>query len=136
MYCKHCGTELTENVQFCTACGTPVSNGAAVQTPVTAPVSDEKRKDELATKALTYGILSVVFACYGVIVSFLGITFGIKAKAYAAQYKEEFGTLMGRPAVGRGLGIGGFIAGIFFTAFWALYLFFFIVIIIAGAAGA
>ncbi len=91
------------------------------EAPYLSPEEEEK-KNSLAKKALTFGILSIAFALYGVCLAFLGIIFGAKAKSYAAEYKRLYGTMMGRVGVGRGLGIGGLIAGIFFTVFWALYV--------------
>ena len=135
MFCKYCGAELPENTQFCSVCGKPTTTDAVWQGPVDLPQNepDEKLRDELASKALTYGILSVAFALYGVVVAFLGIIFGAKAKSYASKYAEEFGEVKGRAAVGRGLGIGGLIAGIVFTVFWVWYILFVIMIAVLSA---
>ena len=126
MFCKYCGAELTEGTQFCQACGKSTSTDAVWQgsadiIPNEGKDPDEKLRNELASKALTFGILSIAFSLYGVFVAFLGIIFGAKAKSYAARYAEEFGEVKGRAGVGRGLGIGGLIAGIVFTVFWAMY---------------
>ena len=71
-----------------------------------------------ASKALTFGILSLVFSWTGI----LGLIFAIvgmkKAKAYAA----ETGVLAGKAKVGKILSIIGLIGSIFMVLYWIIII--------------
>jgi len=68
----------------------------------------------IASSALTFGILSLVFTCTFYL-AFLGIVFGAIALAKAKAFTVSEGLLYGKAKVGKGLGLGGLIAGIVFT---------------------
>lgn len=78
-----------------------------------------------AGSALTWGILSLVFACTFYL-SFLGIIFACVAFSKANNYKRlNNNILSGKAKVGRGLALGGLIAGIVMT----FILFLFVIVI-------
>lgn len=127
MFCRNCGAEVNKDEAFCSYCGERLREPEAeVVDPVTITTqkNNEARKSELASKALLYGILSVAF-CEFPILSILAIIFGNLAKKYAGMHQNEFGYVLGKAGVGRGLGIGGTIAGIVMTVIWAIYFIYF-----------
>lgn len=133
MFCSNCGTQIVDGARFCGVCGTQIlqeNSQDAVQQPVMGqvvyqaePEVDPVRKamaDEVAGSALTWGILSLVFA-YGT--GFLGIIFGCVGISKANKFKYlNNGVLEGKAKVGRGLSIGGLWFGIGMTIILALYI--------------
>ncbi len=111
-FCQACGAPLMAGHPVCVRCGAPVANGGA------KPYSEEQASG-IASSALTFGILGVIFACFGFL-SFLGIIFSAIAISKAKKYKMMTGTYLGKAGVGRGLGIGGLITGIFITSIFVL----------------
>jgi hypothetical protein len=86
----------------------------------------EQQASSVASSALTFGILGVVFACT-FILSLLGMIFSCIAMSKAKKYKEMTGTYLGKAGVGRGLGIGGLITSIFMI----LILLFYVLVLMA-----
>ena len=133
MFCSNCGTQIVDGARFCGVCGTQIlqeNSQADVQQPVmgqmiyqTEPEVHPVRKamaDEVAGSALTWGILSLVFAYF---TGFLGIIFGCVGISKAKKFKElNNGVLEGKAKVGRGLSIGGLWFGVGMMIFWALYI--------------
>ena len=131
MFCSNCGTQIVGDARFCGVCGTQIlqeNSQADVQQPVmgqviyqTEPEVDPVRKamaDEVAGSALTWGILSLVFAYF---TGFLGIIFACVGFSKARQFKYlNNGVLEGKAKVGRGLSIGGLWAGIVVVALFVL----------------
>lgn len=133
MYCKHCGTDLEENVKFCPNCGAEQTARAAE--PVAEPIVDnefEAKKDAMAGSALVWGILGLVFAASSWL-AILGIIFSGIAKKKVAEYVAFAGELEGRAKAGSILAKIGMIVGIVIVAILA---FSFVVGLIAGLAGA
>ena len=60
----------------------------------------EAEKNALGSKVLTWGILALVFA-ETVILSLLGLIFGIVAKGKVRNYQEKFGGTDGKATVGK-----------------------------------
>ena len=78
--------------------------------------------DKAAGSALTFGILSLVFACTFYF-SFLGIIFACIAFSKAGKNKRfNNGVAHAKAKVGRGLAIGGLITGIVLTFFLAIFV--------------
>lgn len=91
------------------------------QENVVDPIAKEMA-DKAASSALTFGILSLVFACTFYL-SFLGIIFACIAFSKANKNKMfNNGVLHAKAKVGRGLAIGGLIAGIVFTFFLMIFV--------------
>ena len=133
MYCKHCGTDLEENVKFCPNCGAEQTAGAAE--PVAEPIADnefEAKKDAMAGSALVWGILGLVFAASSWL-AILGIIFSGIAKKKVAEYVAFAGELEGRAKAGSILAKIGMIVGIITVIVLAIS---FVVGVIAGLAGA
>lgn len=151
MNCTNCGTQLSAGEQFCHACGNPVSNAQFCQTcgaqllaghPVCvrcgSPVGQQpvnafrqEEADKLASSALTFGIMGVIFSL-SFFLSILGVIFSAIAMSKAKKYKVMTGTFLGKAGVGRGLGIGGLISGIIFSVFSVLWFFMIFVAILMG----
>ena len=147
--CGNCGAALGNDQSFCSACGAPVQNtqapccracGAPLMAghpvcvrcgaPVSQPVMNaysEQQASSVASSALTFGILGVIFSCT-FILSLLGIIFSCIAMSKAKKYKEMTGTYLGKAGVGRGLGIGGLISGIFMILILFFYIALFLMI--------
>ena len=133
MYCKHCGTDLEENVKFCPNCGAEQTAEAAE--PVAKPVLDnefEEKKNAMAGSALVWGILGLVFAASSWL-AILGIIFSGIAKKKVAEYVAFAGELEGRAKAGSILAKIGMIVGIITVIILAIS---FVVGFIAGLAGA
>jgi RNA polymerase subunit RPABC4/transcription elongation factor Spt4 len=109
--CANCQAPLEENSKFCTACGTPTE----------APKDPEEEK--LAVKTLVFGILSAAFALSGLL-SFMGIIFSVIARGKLNQYLAYTGGSIKDPraGVGKGLSIGGLIAGIVYTVLFVILI--------------
>jgi ABC-type multidrug transport system permease subunit len=91
------------------------------QENVVDPIAKEMA-DKAAGSALTFGILSLVFACTFYL-SFLGIIFACIAFSKANKNKMfNNGVLQAKAKVGRGLAIGGLVAGIVFTFFLMIFV--------------
>ncbi len=143
MICTNCGTQFEDGNAFCPNCGTPAAQPAPAPAPAQAapqynyapqpqpqPVYAPTAGDPDAAKScMITGILAAAFACT-FFVGFLGIVFGPmglnKAKAYLTQY----GSYPVKVRIGKYLSIGGLALGIFDT----VYLFIYIIGIIAGIA--
>lgn len=127
MFCKNCGRQLDEGESYCPICGT-VNSPEAPLNPDTPFYGepDEKVKNDMAGKTLTWGILSVAFGVSGCL-SLLGFIFSFTARKKAREYARLFGQLEGRARVGNILGWVGFGTGlgysIFFTLYFAIILF-------------
>ena len=137
MFCSNCGTQIVDGARFCGVCGTQILQANPqvevqqnVQQPIMGqvvyqaePEVDPVRKElaeQAAGSALTWGILSLVFAY---ITGFLGIIFGCVGISKAKKFKElNNGVLEGKAKVGRGLSIGGLWFGVGMMIFWALYI--------------
>lgn len=133
MYCKHCGTDLEENVKFCPNCGAEQTAEAAE--PVAEPVLDnefEEKKNAMAGSALVWGILGLVFSASSWL-AILGIIFSGIAKRKVAEYVAFAGELEGRAKAGSILAKIGMIVGIVTVA---ILVFAFVGGFIAGLTGA
>ncbi len=141
MYCRNCGNELPEGANFCPACGTgndvevvaeaqatepveAVTDDTAFEDAISAEVytpevkeEDNTEKDAKAGNILTFGILSVIFAEFGIV----GLIMAIIARRKVAEFVEQYGETSGRATVGKHLSTGGYIASIVMTVFWGIY---------------
>lgn len=102
MFCKNCGAQINNGVSFCPACGaqqTPIyrKDDRQYAQPVYVQPSVDPRVLSYAGKALTFGILGLVF-CF---VPILGLIFCIAAKRNASAAKKY----------GNGIAPGGASAG-------------------------
>ena len=87
MFCKHCGRQLDEGESYCPICGT-VNSPEAPLNPDTPFYGepDEKVKNDMAGKTLTWGILSVAFGVSGCL-SLLGFIFSFTARKKTSGYE-------------------------------------------------
>lgn len=143
MFCKYCGYELTENANFCPACGKFISTTnqpteenackVVVEAPQTAPSNEanEEARDKAGRSILTFSILSVAFSST-LFLGLLGLIFAIVSKSKVNSYLATYGETRGVASVGKGIGIGALILGIFMTVFASLYFFIIFVAILAG----
>lgn len=111
--CTNCGAELLEGHPLCVRCGASVN-----QAPMT-PYMEEEAKS-VASSALTFGILGIIFSS-SFFLSLLGVIFSSIAISKAKKYKRMTGTYLGKAGVARGLGIGGLISGIVFSVIGFFY---------------
>ena len=127
MFCKNCGRQLDEGESYCPICGTVNSPDASLNsdTPFYGQ-PDDRLKNDMAGKTLTWGILSLAFGLSGCL-SLLGFIFSFTARKRAREYAGLFGQLEGRAPVGNILGWVGFGTGlgysIFFTIYFAIIIF-------------
>ena len=133
MVCEHCGAEIQPGASFCMNCGAPVSAGNRNLAPVPAPAPApapmlSTPSGVTASNVLTWGILSLAFACT-FILSFLGIIFGVTGKKKAEEYQACFGTVSGQANTGRILSRVGFIVGIVMTVLFVLYMIFLVAMV-------
>ena len=140
MFCKYCGNKLPDGAGFCPACGAVVGGSTAESAfsrperesfraePMPDPAREEE-KSALATKILTFGIMSLAFS-YTLILGIVGIIFSCICRSRIKDYVREFGPVRGRAAVGKGLSIGGLALGIFGVVFFTIYI---IILVIAVA---
>lgn len=122
MFCKNCGRQLGEGETLCPVCGT--LNGGETAAPTAAieysmPDGNQALRSSMGGQALTWGILSLAFACSGCL-SLLGFIFSFIAKSKALSYERAFGVLEGRAKVGRILGKVGFGVGLGMTIYVAV----------------
>ena len=81
MYCENCGTKLKEDTIFCTSCGHKI--GTDVEDNTESTITDEiKSKDIKGTWSLVFGIASIV-------ISILGIPFGITGLVLSKKEKPK-----------------------------------------------
>ena len=136
MYCSHCGSEVEAGARFCQNCGASVDVTNTEEKVSYEPIDltetiEDQVKDQLAGSILTNGILSLVFSIATVFLSFIGIIFGAIGKSKAKEFESKFGELSPKARVGKILSGIGFGVGIGFTVFWALYIVFIVVIVLA-----
>ena len=140
MFCKYCGYELTENASFCPACGKAVADyNQPAQEPVRevfvdepqTPAYNDEERDRAGRSILTFSILSVAFSST-LFLGLLGLIFAIVSKSKVNSYLATYGETRGVASVGKGIGIGALILGIFMTVFASLYFFIIFVAILAG----
>lgn len=135
MFCKNCGRQLDEGETYCPVCGT-VNTPAASQNPDGSFYGepDNRVKDEMAGKALTWGILSLAFGVSGCL-SLLGFIFSFTARRKAREYALLFGQMEGRAKVGNILGWIGFGTGLGYSIFFTIYFVVFAVIMVGIGLG-
>ena len=135
MYCKFCGNEISSDVKFCPKCGSineektaPTIDSVFTETPVANPYVEEK-KSSLASKALTFGIVSLVVAYF---TGIWGLIFAGIARSNARKYGElNLGVVDGKAKVGRILAT---IATIMSIAMAVVYFFSIVVGVFIGLA--
>ncbi len=120
MFCKSCGTQISDSSSFCPSCGTAISASndnfsAPPYTPSYVPPQPVP-----TTPILVFGILSLCFACT-FFLSFLGIIFGAISQSKSKTALSSNGSLSGKARTGRILGKVGLILGIVMTAIFAVY---------------
>ena len=121
MYCKYCGNNLENEAKFCSSCGARVENVTVDAEQIASYVYDdfmpdpyEEAKSSLARKILTLGICSLAFAITFWF-SLVGWILAVVCRGRIREYEERFGPVSGMAKVGRGLSLGGLIAGICLT---------------------
>lgn len=126
MFCKYCGNQLPDNVNFCPKCGTinDISENVAdhavnVQPMYTNPVEEpepvvDKVKKDLGGSILKFAIMGIAFAL-SYYLSPLGLLFSIISKVKLGIYKRRYGETEGAASVGKGIGIASLILSIVFT---------------------
>ncbi len=150
MFCQNCGAENPNETRFCSSCGSPLTFSQPVnQAPImpdsyqapparpiayTQPVAyaqqdynytdreELKRGSSCARKALTMGILSLIFSW----TVFFGILFGIIGIKKASSAKKQ-GCGGGKATVGKVLSIIGLVFAI-------LILFYYFVICVGAVS--
>ena len=131
MICPNCNKSITDGFKCCPYCGTRVAADAVVPTTpaYSAPAYDAPAYTPEsavvghphASSALTFGILSLVFACT-FFLSFLGIVFGAIGKGKSSACLHLAGSMGGKARTGRILSIIGLIVGIIMTAIFAIVI--------------
>lgn len=110
MFCKNCGAQNDDNVQFCTACGTALTDAAQAPVyqepaaPVYVPVAAQPAK--VPGKGLA--IASLVLGLVGLIIS--ALICGLLAVIFAGVAKSK-----GNKS---GMATAGLVLGIIDLAFW------------------
>lgn len=56
MFCKHCGAELIEGIDFCKNCGNAVNEIAVVEEPA-------KKKDPLNVGMFVWSLINMILCC-------------------------------------------------------------------------
>lgn len=141
-FCINCGAELPTNAKFCPNCGrsteqeAPAAKNLPAEDPMLTPITPvisfdapteespvsqfmERERSELASSIMTFGILSLAFAC-SVFLSLLGLIFAIVAKTKLGTYVTRFGETTGKASAGKGLSTAGLIVSIVLIAYVAL----------------
>lgn len=128
MFCKYCGNQLPDDVNFCPKCGTinDIAEGKAdhavrVEPSYSEPAVDvideqkAKEKKELGGSIMKFAIMGIAFAL-SFYLSPLGLVFSIISKVKLGIYKNRYGETEGAASVGKGIGIASLILSIVFTA--------------------
>ena len=118
MFCLKCGYSLTNGESYCPKCGSWVTTNASTPVydspkPNTKPAPDPEKVSE-ANGILVWGILSVVFAEFGI----LGVIFACVTRSKISSFIERYGQLMPKVRIAKYLSLGAIIGGIFYTIFW------------------
>ena len=146
MFCSNCGNQISEGSRFCGVCGAPVEVAPQQQPAQTQPVQPQQPAQpeqpvyqqpvyqqpvyqqpvyqQPVYQQPVYQQENVVdpIACTFYL-SFLGIIFACIAFSKANKNKMfNNGVLHAKAKVGRGLAIGGLIAGIVFTFFLMIFV--------------
>ncbi len=131
MYCKNCGLTAPEGAVFCANCGAAIP---AQETPEATVITDSPRNSELATaagrKAMIWGIIALVLSEWGIV----GLIISIIAKKHVKGYIAEFGPCTGKAKVGQILSTVALIVSIVMTCVWAIYIAYFVFLIIFAAS--
>lgn len=64
MYCKNCGSELTDGAEYCSNCGTKVTETYQSSTILNSSTTDSNKKTGLHTCAFVFMVLSI-FSAFG-----------------------------------------------------------------------
>ncbi|MBQ7474464.1 MAG: zinc ribbon domain-containing protein [Clostridia bacterium] len=136
MFCKNCGKQIPDDSTFCPGCGasvtsvpTPVYDYPHTPAPATLP-----GENEAAKSILTFGILSLAFACTWVL-SFLGIVFAAIGLSKVRNYVSTYGPVHHKAKVGRILSKVGLPVSIALTVLFILYVVLIVVLVILGING-
>jgi len=130
MFCKNCGSQLSDDAKFCEYCGTPIEVAEDVQTNTpepefiqTEPTSSQARAVNDPSlpslgSILGFGIASVATCEFGI----PGIIFGAIGKSKAKQVLNGGGALGGQGKAGNIMSKVGLIIGIVMTVIWTIYV--------------
>jgi hypothetical protein len=115
MRCPACGTQNSDDSNFCKSCGTalPVTDK---HTGLTPPVASQPAAECVRTSGLA--VASLVLGVIGLIFNFLGILAIILGAIAISQINRE------PDLEGRGLAIAGLVLGIVDIAVWLLVIIF------------
>lgn len=131
MFCSKCGQPMSDEAVFCPNCGTARTGASVISSSVTsAPAQPSEENYALASSALKYAILSLVFSEFPVL-GILGIIFAVIGKKKAAQAREANGGYFAKCRVAYILSRVGLGVSIGMTIFWVIY----ITILVAVVAG-
>ncbi len=122
MFCKNCGNEIRDGVQFCPACGQPVNGGQNTDpvrenghssAPGTKPPTGGAETDAMAIVSLILGVASIVLAIAGscavsMPMIIIGLACGVLAIVMSSMSKKNHGS-SGFATAGLVLGIIGLI---------------------------
>ena len=124
MFCKFCGTELSEDANFCPRCGkivdftVPQAETEPEELPsefVAEPEdTTQKEKDSLSKKILTFAILGCAFGIASWL-SLLGLAFSIVSACLVRKYLKRYQFTEKKATIGRALSIVGIIVSTVFT---------------------
>lgn len=110
MYCKNCGSELSEGAKFCMSCGAPIEgtqqeNNAAAEVSVSTPTVADEAKKKYNGLSIAGFIVSLVSFLGGPFTILFGPIVGIVLSALGLwQIKKS-------EQQGKGLAITGIILG-------------------------
>lgn len=105
MYCKNCGSELSENVKFCQYCGTAVQNERPTPSYKREPVFESPQEDKKICGLAIAGFVVSLVALILDILLMVSITGTVLSSVALYQTKK---TEKG----GKGFAIAGLVIGI------------------------
>lgn len=118
MYCKQCGTIISDDTSVCPGCGAATEQTAVAKADSSTAVPAVTASP---VPVLVWGIvgltLSIIFY-----VSFLGIIFSAIASKKAKEYFASYGNASNMARIGKGLSKAGIIVGIINTVLLVLFI--------------
>lgn len=123
MFCKFCGSELPDNMNFCGKCGKlqdslhPQQEGDVVVQPIICKEDSATWNAEATAKqtyskgVLTYSIWGLALGATGFL-SVVGLVLSGIARYKLSKYREMYGPVEGRAKIGKHLSMAGIIVSL------------------------